>query len=225
MLPETDLYPPEYFADRNMTDRRRLESFEQEYQWMEASGVDCAHGTMCDVGCSTGEFLETVNWTGERYGMEVSAEARFFARRRGIRFRQNITNQRNFFDVVLFRGTIQHVDEPFRYIRCAFDALKPGGHIVFLQTPNADSLVYRLFGDLPALEPSRNWWIPSERTLKNALANAGFQHVATRKSYWLSPYANPLTDWLKFGAQFFRKSRPQFSWPGNMMDTAWRKPA
>ncbi len=224
MLPNpVELYPPEYFTNRNMTDERRLESFKQEAHWMALNGVSF-DGTVCDVGCSTGEFLEAIGWSGERYGMEVSAEARYFARRRGIRFRQNITNQQDFFDVVIFRGTIQHVDEPFRYTRCAFDALKPGGHIVFLQTPNADSLVYRLWRDLPALEWPRNFYIPSVKTLGNALLNAGFTLTALRKAYWLSPYANPGMDHLKFVAQFFRKTRPRFAFPGNMFDLIARKP-
>lgn len=219
---DADRYPPEYFKHRDGVDERRLLSFGQEFRWMQSHGVD-HNGVVCDVGCSTGEFLAAVNWRGPRYGMEVSEFAKAKARERDIKFRQNILNQTAFFDVVIFRGTIQHVDEPFRYLRAAFRALKPGGYCAFLQTPNAGSIVYRLFQDLPALEPARNWWIPSERTLSNACVNAGFTHVATRMEYWGSPYASPLHDHLKFLAQFFTKQRPKFAFHGSMFDTLWRK--
>lgn len=41
---------------------------------------------MCDVGCSTGEFLEYINWDGERYGMEISDYAKQKAEEKGIQF-------------------------------------------------------------------------------------------------------------------------------------------
>jgi SAM-dependent methyltransferase len=223
MSSDPGCYPPEYFAHRDGTDALRHLSFAQEATWLRAAGVDW-QGRVCDVGCSTGEFLACVGWRGPMHGMELSAFARTRARRHGITFRQHILNQRAFFDVVLFRGTIQHIDEPFRYIRAAFDALRPGGYVAFLQTPNAGSVVYRLWQDLPCLEPTRNWWVPSERTLNNALRNAGFAHVATRKEYWRSPYADPWRDHMAFVAQWFRATRPRFAFHGSMMDTLWQKP-
>ena len=97
-------------------------------------------GEVCDVGCSTGEFLDACGWFKKmRHGMEISAHARRIAESKGIDFSRNITTERDFFDVVVFRGTIQHVPEPFRYIRLAHRALKSGGHIAFLATPNTDS--------------------------------------------------------------------------------------
>lgn len=216
-------YPPEYFAKRDATDPKRQASFLQEMAWLRSHGIDDML-SVCDVGCATGEFLGTVGWRGPRYGMEISAHARSIARTRAIRFHRHILNTASFFDVVLFRGTIQHLDEPFRYLRAAYSALKPGGHVVFLQTPNAGSIVYRLFQDLPALEPTRNWFIPSEKTLSNALTNAGFVHVVTRKAYRSSPYASPWRDHWRFVRQFFTRERPSFAFYGNMMDMIWRKP-
>ena len=38
------------------------------------------NGKVCDVGCSTGEFLETINWKGPRFGIEISDYARDIAK-------------------------------------------------------------------------------------------------------------------------------------------------
>jgi len=156
-----------------------------------------ARGKICDIGCSTGEFLEYIDWDGEAFGMEINDAARKIAST-FINFERNIFTEKKFFDAVLFRGTIQHVDEPFRFIKQSYKALKNGGYLFFLATPNADSILYRLKKDLPFLDWYSNFWVPGEKELRNTLTNFGFQIEAVEKPYLSTPYSKPITDHIKF---------------------------
>jgi 2-polyprenyl-3-methyl-5-hydroxy-6-metoxy-1,4-benzoquinol methylase len=190
-----NFYPDEYYGERlkNQPDKR-TESFVLESKFIKKY---IKAGILMDVGCATGEFLDVLDWDGEKYGMEISEHAIKIAEKKGIRFDKDLSAE-NFFDLIIFRGTIQHVDTPIFYIKQAFRALKPGGYIVFLATPNADSIYYRLFKTLPFLSPTRNFYIPSETTLQQILTNFGFEIIEKRFPYLNSPYSNPIKDHVKF---------------------------
>lgn len=209
-------YPDEYFAKRNLNDDLRQKSFKQE-KLLLAKYVS-SEGVICDVGCSTGEFLTSIRWAGPKYGMEINQYAITMAKKSGISFQKNIENTENFFDVVVFRGTIQLLPDPFRYIFCAHKALKKGGIIGFLATPNANCIVYKLFNTLPALEPKLNFFMPSDIVLAKILDNCGFNVVEVEKPYLKSPYARPLRDHLLFTASVIGLRKPDFPFWGNMMN-------
>ena len=107
-------------------DKHRLASFELEKNFLIQNNIKL-DGRICDVGCSTGEFLEHVGWIGDRFGMEVNSAAIEIAKSHAIQFSKSILTEKNYFDVVLFRGTIQHVDDPFNYISSALTSLRDGG--------------------------------------------------------------------------------------------------
>ena len=72
----------------------------------------------------------------------------------------NITN---FYDLIIYRGTIQYLDDPFISIQKSYDSLKKNGHIFFF-APNTRSIYYFLFKTLPFLENPYMKWIPSDET-------------------------------------------------------------
>ena len=215
-----DLYGDEYFSSRNLQDKKRLECFNQEIEFIHKY---IQSGTICDVGCSTGEFLSYIQWDGEKHGMEVNEEAITESKKRGISFEKNILNQNNFFDVVIFRGTIQHVPHPFFYIEQSYNSLKPGGLLIFLATPNMNSFYYKLFNTLPMLDDLRNFYIPSDKTLSNAVVNFGFNVVEVNYPYLRSPYSNIVKDHLKFLKKFFFRTNDKFAFWGNSMNVIARK--
>lgn len=219
-MAKSSYYPEEYFKDRLRNDPKRTESFKLEAKLINKY-ID--HGTLIDVGCSTGEFLNFFKWDGEKYGMEVSDYAINMAQKSGIKFDKNILSQENYFDLIIFRGTIQHIENPILYIQKSFQALKKGGYIVFLATPNADSIYYRIFKTLPFLDPPNNYYIPSETTLQNILENFGFKVVEKRFPYLKSPYSRFLTDPIKFLLRFFG-IKSKFAFWGNMMEIVAQKP-
>lgn len=218
----THLYKEDYFEDRDLNDPLRTAMFCLDGRFVRRHAAD--NGIICDVGCSTGEFLNAIGWKGERYGMEVSETARERAKQGGIKFNKSILDQKSFFDCVMFRGVIQHLPYPFWYMECAYEALKSGGAIIFLATPNTRSIYYRLFGTLPALDPPRNFYIPSDRDLANALSNIGFRVKEVEYPYLETPYARPVTDHLKFVANLLGRRRRDFAFWRNMMNVAGIKP-
>lgn len=215
-------WPDSYYDQRHGNDPRRQKAFAAEANFLSRHRVGT--GSVCDVGCSTGEFLDSVVWLGPRHGMEVSHVARRAARKRGIDFTRNIYTERDYFDCVIFRGTLQHLPSPFEALQRAHRALKPGGHLAILATPNTDSWCYRLLGQFPPPlnDGPRNFWMPSSRQLQNALQNYGFGIVAVEYPYWGGPYARPAHDVLSFALAAFGKWR-SFSWPQNMLNLIARK--
>jgi len=183
------------YHDRNFNNKLRLLQFDKDRQYLHRFVSD---GKICDVGCGTGEFLEYIQWQGDRYGMEISDYATQEAQKRGIDFSKHILNQVDFFDVILFRGTLQHVDVPLYLVKSAYRALKPGGFIVFLATPNSESILYRLKQNLPALNPKKNFYIPGARQLSNILENFEFKVLDISYPYIETPYASPVLDHAKF---------------------------
>lgn len=218
------LFENDYFKLRQLNDPKRIKSFEQESYWLQGNQVPF-NGTVCDVGCSTGEFLKHISWQGPKYGMEVNDLAKNISKKTGISFSKNILNSRDFFDVVIFRGTIQHVDEPFKYIEASFKSLKPGGFIVFLATPNIESKYYRLFGSLPALETNRCFFLPGSKHLLDLCQRTGFEFLNLEYPYYNTGYDRPFRDAVYFLARLLSFSETWAApFPGNMMNILLRRP-
>ena len=229
-------WPDEYFAERTGGDARRQSAFNYERMFLVRHDVLRSGLThpmrVCDVGCSTGEFAEATGLLGPPtdghrvYGMEINSHARALAEQRGISFDRDILNSSAFFDLVVFRGTIQHLPRPFTYLARAYTALKPGGHVAILSTPNTGSLVYRMFQRFapPLSDDARNYWMPSAAQLSNALVNLGFEIVAVDYPYRDAGYDRPLHDALGFARRLLLGQWTSFAWPGNLMNVIARKP-
>lgn len=99
------LYDQSYFSDRMSNNWKRLEQFKIDANFVNQHATS---GKLCDVGCGTGEFLKTLNWTGEFFGMEVSEFAKQISSN-FINYERNISNSHSYFDVIIFRGSIQHL--------------------------------------------------------------------------------------------------------------------
>ena len=206
------LYSAAYYRQREINIFERHIAYRQEYERLTERVPD--KGSVLDWGCGTGDFLEL--FTGwERYGVEVSDYAIRESRAKGIRIIDTVSAEK--FDLAVFRGVLQHLDEPFTALRSAHRALYRGGALAILAQPDADSLCYRLFGELPALDPPRNWWIPGARELVNILDKLGFVNIEILRPYWGGPYAHPLRDFTRFLLRFAGIRRP-FAFPGNMIE-------
>lgn len=217
-----DLYTKDYFLTRQGNDSRRLRSFEAEASLLRR--FVNFNGRVCDVGCSTGEFLTHVNWTGQKFGIEVSEYAKDLAVKQGISFQRNIFTELDFFDLVVFRGTIQHLPNPFEAIQKTSSALRPGGFVAFLMTPNAGSLTYRVAQDLPALDAERNFWIPSVKALSSVLRNEGLVVCHVDYPYLNSPYSEPLSDFFDLLLSTLSRKKPKRAFPGNMFNLVALRP-
>lgn len=177
------------------------------------------------MGCSTGEFIEAIGWNVKNaYGMEASTYARAIAEKKGIRFDRHIFNTEDYFDLIVFRGTIQYLPNPFDYIKAAFVALKSGGYTVFLATPNSNSIYYRLFKTLPFLEEHLNYLIPCDISLTMNLQNCGFKIINIDFPYLKSPYSRLISDHLKFLRKLVFRTNDRFAfWRSSMNILAKKK--
>lgn len=185
-----------YFRNRNLNDELRIKSFELEKQLVKKYK---SSGRLLDVGCSTGEMIDYFDWDGEAYGMEIVDYAIEQAKKRNINFEKNLLNSKDFFDVIIFRGTIQHIDTPYLYIQKALQALKSDGYLIFLATPNANSIYFKIWNTLPFLDmPKVTYLIPHNKWFIQSIENFGFKLVEERYPYISSPYSNLLFDHIKF---------------------------
>jgi SAM-dependent methyltransferase len=212
---DANLYEREYFDQYYLLDRQREKMYLQEHKRIVAR---CQFGRVLDIGCGIGGFLQTFDDRWEKYGFEPSDFAAEKARGHGITMLRSVQSADfAFFDVVIFRGTLQHINFPMRALVQAARVLKPGGLLVILATPDSDSLVYKLFGQLPALDPSRNWVLFGSRFLSNILSRLEFEKIEVLHPYWGTPYANPIMDFFKFLLSMVAGWR-KFAFPGNMME-------
>lgn len=218
----------DYFRSRHGNDVLRQKSFKQEKAYLKnhLGGHVFEKGCLLDVGCSTGEFIKAVEWNVENcYGMEISQYARTQAEQAGIKFDKDLFNSTNYFDLIVYRGTIQYIPNPFEYIQKSYDALKPEGCIAFFATPNSNSIYYRLFKTLPFLEEKLNYLIPSDTSLVMNLQNAGFEIVDVSFPYLSTPYASPIVDHVKFLKKLVFKTHDKFPfWKSSMVVLA-KKPS
>lgn len=189
------LYGEEYFENRfTGQDVKRELSYRQEYQRIKKY---VQSGRVLDIGCGMGNFLHIFDEKWEKYGIEISEYAAKKSEETGIKI-VDYNCESEYFDLIIFRGVIQHLDTPLVALQEAVRMLRKGGYIVFLATPNSNSIYYKFFDTLPMLDPPRNFIIPSDIMLRQILINFGMQIKQIIYPYIGSPYAEPVKDHLKF---------------------------
>ncbi|TSC78287.1 MAG: hypothetical protein G01um101433_321 [Parcubacteria group bacterium Gr01-1014_33] len=226
-----DLYGPQYFENRSGgggEDYRREEAKREKMYAQEMERIKkyiptfAKGGSVLDVGCGRGEFLSLWGEQWEKFGIELSDHARVIAESRGVT--THFDPEDNFFDAVVFRGTIQHIPDPIMKISECYYWLKPGGSLIFLATPNTHGIVYRLFQDLPFIKEHLNFLLPSDKMLRQILTNFGFSEIIFIYPYWGIPYARPAHDITAFILRLFRlKRKTNFPFWGNSMECFARK--
>jgi len=108
-------------------------------------------GNLLEIGCGDGAFLKLAQDQGWKVtGIEISTKAATLARDKyGLDILNDSFEQvfkelkRNFFDIVVMWGVIEHLHNPVMELRLVKLLLRKGG-ILLIYTPNANSIFHKL---------------------------------------------------------------------------------
>ena len=221
-MPVIDLsaeYDKSYFKPREKDADLREASYRQEFERISRY---INKGSVLEIGCGKGDFLQLFDDNWRTYGIEVSEYAKRIANQNGV-ILVDYDEAPGSFDLIVYRGTFQHLREPVWSIQQSYKMLKEGGYMVFLATPNTNSFCYRLFSNLPALDPPRNFVLPSDIMLKKILENFGMTAVEIHYPYLGTPYARPVRDHFCFFLRLLG-FKSKFAFWKNMMEIYAQKP-
>jgi len=188
----------------NLEDYYGQEFFEETYDWLQAPGsgrrkeyrkfhyrmgeierLMPGKGTILDIGCSFGFFLDVARARGwQPVGVEIGAYAAKFARDE-LEIEVHVCDLLNApleegrFDVITMWNVLEHLNDPLAEFRRINALLKPGGLIVFT-TGDVDSYVRRIEGlRWRALIPPIHVANYNFNAIRRLFANTGFE-VARR---------------------------------------------
>lgn len=206
-----------------------------EYEFI-SSFLRLGHqSSVLDVGCGEGGFLDFFKGM-ECYGIELGEEAAEKASKKHKIFKGELPDidlseiGEEKFDLIIFRGVLQYLDEPVRYLKKADRLLKKGGVVYITSTPNADSFCAKLFKEyfsFAVCSVAGNGF--SQNVLTNQLEKYNYQLCGEKYFYEDTPYCNYVED-IKLvlkAAELAKKGEPiDFRSPafwGNMMSLVYKK--
>jgi 2-polyprenyl-3-methyl-5-hydroxy-6-metoxy-1,4-benzoquinol methylase len=132
-------------------------------------------GKLLEVGCGRGDFLQAAREWFEAYGVEPNPELADASSRVAPVHRDIIERTPwNGFDIVSSFHVIEHVDSPRSFIGAAAERLKPGGLMV-IETPNIDSLPFRLLKSRWRQFIPEHYFFFSPATISQLLAAHGLK--------------------------------------------------
>lgn len=224
-----------YLSRVHIHDVRAVEKRNKMYQIdYEFSSQYVSAGRVLDIGCGNGSFMDVYESHGyEVFGVEYGEEAAIAAEKRHhVRYGgfDEIDFGEEEFDLIIFRGVLQYVPYPQKYLKKAVRLLASkgdicaGGHLFITAQPNMDSLAFRLFGKKFTQPVTGADFIGyTESALTKYLNSLGLHKKGEQYFYAETPYANIEDDLLTMAKAVQYKRADQeidFKAPaywGNMM--------
>ena len=148
---EEDLYA--YYDKRSDYTKDQVYSHLTKQSYIKVLGLLKAYGagqSILDVGCGNGSFVDIAMENGYKVrGIDLSQSAI----KVGLKFNLPVENmdflsseiENSSFDVITMFEVIEHLPEPVKFLKKAELVVRPGG-IVYLTTPNFNSIERRIFG-------------------------------------------------------------------------------
>ena len=167
-------------------------------------------GKLLDIGCGRGFFLKVADENGwETYGVDISDYACKFIRDKlslnvSSGDLEDIEFPEKCFDVITLWDALEHIRNPRKLLEKAKKLLKKKG-ILFIETPNINSIFYKLY---------RRYWLGfnpfhlyyfSPQTLEKILQQVGFKIVKletivvnlfSKEGLWIRGLKTPLAEIL-----------------------------
>lgn len=153
----------------------------------------CSSGTILDVGCANGSFLQAL----QKYpqytlmGVEINQFAAEQARKKGLDIRRgNLFDahlEDNSVDVITMWDVLEHLPSPMKAIAEVHRVLKPGGHAV-IKVPNLDSWDAKLFKEnWSGLDLPRHFYVFRPLDITRMLRSNGFELARTDTTVGVYP--------------------------------------
>lgn len=157
-------------------------------------------GSILDIGCGNGEFLESLKVAGwDVWGSDISAQAVKRTRNRlgeNSRIKLGSFSSQNFnekFYLISFWHVLEHIYNPANYFSKARNLLEDGGHIVG-EMPNFDSWVLRFFGK------RYSWFMVPDHLIY--FSNKGLRVLLTKTGFRKIRIYSPSRALLNFSFSF-----------------------
>lgn len=142
--------------------------------------IDKREGRILDIGCGGGHFLDNAGAGWEKYGIEISEEARKVAASKGIKvfaILEETAFPENFFDVITMFATIEHLTDPKTVVEEAARTLKRNGLFVIM-TGDVRSLKARVKGKKWHMyRPPEHLYFFCARSLDFFMGSLGFEKI------------------------------------------------
>lgn len=157
-------------------------------QFFDNSALEGTSGTLLDVGCADGQFLDVARSHGwQTTGIEPSLAAAEYARtERELNVHHGYLGEDVLpvasFTLITMWDVIEHMRDPATSVRRSFQLLQPGGRL-FIRTPNLPYLLlkHRIWNSLLGYEkcfiPLVHWWNFDQHTIALLLKETGFQPI------------------------------------------------
>lgn len=210
------IYPPTYYAYHYETKIHPLAVWgKKQLDRGKMRGIlqHCPElpRTYLDVGCGSGRFLRVMKKRGlpreHIYGLELdSAVVRTLARKGYRVFDERVEDcqsiPENAVDLVTMFHVIEHVDDPAAVLARIASWMRDGG-ILAIETPNIASLDARWFQERywGGYHIPRHWSLFTPASLRQLLAGAGLEVVATSFQTGHSFWMYSLHHCLRYGPQ------------------------
>lgn len=191
-LPHNDLNRTFSSADNvdsfERHDRARTAHFRQRLAQLDRHRNGRARGgSLLEVGCGAGILMQLAiarGWTVDAVELSAPLAARAQANNPDSRIQvgdiADFDANGRTYDAVIALDVLEHVLSPRDMLEKCFDLLKPGG-LILLQTPNAQSLRFRMQGARwGMLDPEQHLHLFSGRALEALLMTLGFEVIEMR---------------------------------------------
>ncbi len=172
----------------------------------------CPSGSLVDVGCGSGLFLEEMQLSGR---WQLSGVEPTISQGEYVRQRLNIPVQLapleevdippNSQDIVTMWNVLEHLADPSQAFSKCWEMLKPGGHFIFA-IPSPESIGRQVFGPYwVGWELPRHLFAFPQKALTQKLNASGFQ-VVDRACFMITyfTFGNSLKFWLQTWSPNYR---------------------
>lgn len=222
----------EGFNDSRDTDSRELAAQRAAMYDVDVTFVRRFHNgkgmRIADIGCGSGDLLARFPDALERTGVEIDSVAvaegkRFHPEMHFFHALNEIPEQARF-DMVIFRGVIQYMPSLDQVAHFCAEHIVEKGKLIFLATPNADSLLAQVQREQWALFNRYDRYCFGLSQLRR-LFERSFQLIGFDFPYLGTPYEKYLEDYKKVVNMFEDKDAVKQRVPffGSMMSVAFEK--